>query len=69
MPLVHKTMGDMRTTWTPTLWFGTTFFVCRVEAYGVSGEGVSRRKSAALRYALEELAAKVVEGPPAEIPE
>lgn len=62
-------MGDMRTTWTPTIWYGETFFVCRVEAYGVSGEGTSRRKDTALKHALEALATKVVEGPPAEIPE
>lgn len=59
----------MRTIWQPIVFFGDTYFQCRVEAYGVACEGTSRRKDTALRYALEELAKKVVEGPPAEIPE
>lgn len=61
-------MQDMKTTWMPTVQYGETFFLCRIEAFGVSGEGISRAKDKALRYALEDLAQKVVEGPPAEIP-
>lgn len=59
----------MRTSWQPIVFYGDTYFQCRVEAYGVFGEATSKRKDTALSYALEDLAKKVVDGPPAEIPE
>jgi hypothetical protein len=58
----------MKTIWQPVVNYGETFYLCRVEAFGVHGEGTSRRKDKALSYALEALAVKVIEGPPAEIP-